>query len=98
MYHQVQYSRILHGTPISFVCFVWISEQTANFTFCIIQCFFNNRGGDCLLELILLAPVVIKLSSESGRDLRCDDCNNAFHEKYIPKYHKQHIPISEDGD
>jgi len=24
--------------------------------------------------------------------------NNAFHEKYIPKYHKQHIPVSEDGD
>jgi len=38
------------------------------------------------------------ITSESGRGLRCDDCNNAFHEKCIPKYHKQHIPISEDGD
>ena len=38
------------------------------------------------------------ITSESGRVLRCDDCNNAFHEKCIPKYHKQHIPISEDGD
>ena len=24
----------------------------------------------------------------SGRSLRCDDCNNAFHEKCIPKHHK----------
>ena len=38
------------------------------------------------------------ITSESGRGLRCDDCNNAFHEKCIPKYHKEHIPISEDGD
>ena len=37
-------------------------------------------------------------TSESGRGLCCDDCNNAFHEKCIPKYHKQHIPVSEDGD
>jgi len=38
------------------------------------------------------------ITSESGRGLRCDGCNNAFHEKCIPKYHKEHIPISEDGD
>jgi hypothetical protein len=38
------------------------------------------------------------ITSESGRGLRCDDCNNAFQEKCIPKYHKEHIPISEDGD
>jgi hypothetical protein len=37
-------------------------------------------------------------TSESGRGLRCNDCNNAFHEKCIPKYHKEHISISEDGD
>ena len=37
------------------------------------------------------------ITSES-RGLRCDDCNNSFHEKCIPKYHKEHIPISEDGD
>ena len=37
------------------------------------------------------------ITSESGRGLRCDDCNSAFHEKCIPKY-KEHIPISEDGD
>jgi hypothetical protein len=29
MYHQVEYSIILHGAHISFMCFVWISEQTA---------------------------------------------------------------------
>ena len=38
------------------------------------------------------------ITSESGRGLRCDDCNNAFHEKCIPKYHREHIPISEDGN
>jgi hypothetical protein len=38
------------------------------------------------------------ITSESGRGLRCDDCNNAFHEKCIPKYLKEHTPISEDGD
>ena len=38
------------------------------------------------------------ITSESGRGLRSDDCNNDFHEKCIPKYHKEHIPISEDGD
>jgi hypothetical protein len=36
------------------------------------------------------------ITSESG--VRCDDCNNAFHEKCIPKYHKEHTPVSEDGD
>ena len=47
--------------------------------------------------MILLAPVVIKtITSESGRGLCGDDCNNAFHEKCIPKYHKEHIHISED--
>ena len=34
----------------------------------------------------------------SGRGLRGDDFNNAFHEKCIPKYHKEHIHISEDGN
>jgi hypothetical protein len=38
------------------------------------------------------------ITSESGRGLLCDDCNNVFHEKCIVKYHKEHIPISEDGD
>ena len=38
------------------------------------------------------------ITCESGRGLCCDDCNNTFHEKYIPNYHKEHIPISEDGD
>jgi len=37
------------------------------------------------------------ITSESGTGLCCDDCNNAFHENCIPKYHKEHIPISEDG-
>ena len=38
------------------------------------------------------------ITSEYGRGLRGVDCNNAFHEKYIPKYHKEHIHISEDGN
>jgi len=38
------------------------------------------------------------ITSESRRSLLCVDCNYAFHEKSIPKYHKEHIPISEDGD
>jgi hypothetical protein len=36
------------------------------------------------------------ITSESG--ICCNDCNKAFHEKCIPKYHKEHIPVSEDGD
>ena len=38
------------------------------------------------------------ITSQSGRGLRCDYFNNVFHVKCIPKYHKEHIPISEDGD
>jgi hypothetical protein len=38
------------------------------------------------------------ITSQSGRSIRCDNCNNVFHEKCVPKYHKEHIPISEDGD
>ena len=38
------------------------------------------------------------ITSDFGRGLRCNDCSNAFHEKCIPKYHKEHIPISENGD
>jgi len=38
------------------------------------------------------------ITSESGRGLRCDGCTNAFREKCIAKYHKEHIPVSEDGD
>ena len=38
------------------------------------------------------------ITSESGRGLRFDGCNNAFYEKCIPKHHKEHIPISEDVD
>jgi hypothetical protein len=29
-YHQLQHSKILHGSHIAFMCFVWISEQTAS--------------------------------------------------------------------
>jgi hypothetical protein len=32
------------------------------------------------------------------RGLRCDDFNNAFHEKCIPKCHEEHFLISEAGD
>jgi len=38
------------------------------------------------------------ITSESGRGLCCDGCNNTFYEKCIPKYHKEHNPISEDVD
>jgi len=37
------------------------------------------------------------ITSESWTGLCCGDCNNAFHEKCIPKYYKENIPISEDG-
>jgi hypothetical protein len=30
-YHQDQYSKILRGAHIAFICFMWISEQTATF-------------------------------------------------------------------
>jgi hypothetical protein len=30
-YHPVYRSEILHGAHIAFMCFVWISEQTATF-------------------------------------------------------------------
>jgi len=33
------------------------------------------------------------ITSESGRGLRCDDCNNAFHEKCIPKYISSTFPF-----
>jgi hypothetical protein len=36
------------------------------------------------------------ITSVSG--ICCDDCNKVFHKKCIPKYQKQHIPLSEDGD
>jgi hypothetical protein len=35
------------------------------------------------------------ITTECG--IRCDDCNKAFHEKCIPKYHKETIPVPEDG-
>ena len=30
-YHKVYHSKILHHCLMEFICFVWISEQTANF-------------------------------------------------------------------
>jgi hypothetical protein len=30
-YHQDQYLNILYGVHIAFMCFIWISEQTATF-------------------------------------------------------------------
>jgi hypothetical protein len=38
------------------------------------------------------------VTSEFRRGLLCNDCSNAIHEKCIPKYHKEHFPISEDGN
>jgi len=36
-YRQVQHSKILHPDYISFVCYVWISEQTVTFVFNVIN-------------------------------------------------------------
>jgi hypothetical protein len=41
---------------------------------------------------------ICKRRIKRGCELRCDDCQNLYHELCIPKYHKKHIPISEDGD
>jgi len=50
-YHQVKYSKILHGDYIAFMCFVWFSEQTVTFVLYIIKrLVFYNRGGECLLR------------------------------------------------
>jgi hypothetical protein len=37
-YHQVEHFKILHRDNMEFVCYVWISEQTANFAFHNINC------------------------------------------------------------
>jgi hypothetical protein len=45
MYHQ------LNGAHITFVCFVWISEQTAMFAFyCVKRQVLYNGGGQCLVH------------------------------------------------
>jgi hypothetical protein len=36
-YHKFGHSKILHCYHMEFVCFVWISEQTANFALCNIK-------------------------------------------------------------
>ena len=36
-YHQVQHSKILHADYFSFMCFVWLSEQTVTFALYIIN-------------------------------------------------------------
>jgi hypothetical protein len=41
---------------------------------------------------------ICKRRIKCGYELRCHDCQNLYHELYTPKYHKKHIPISEDGD
>jgi hypothetical protein len=41
---------------------------------------------------------ICKRKIKHGRELPCDDCHNLYHELCIPKYHKKHIPISDDGD
>jgi hypothetical protein len=57
-----------------------------------------------------MTTVKRKLLTKTGVDSSCSSCykfitsesgiccNKAFHEKCIPKYHKEHIPVSEDGD
>ena len=54
---------------------------------------FTKSGGDSSCSSCHKT-----ITSESGKGLRCDDCNNVFHEKCIPKFLKEHIPIPEDGD
>jgi hypothetical protein len=48
-YHQDQYSKILRGAHIAFMCFEWISEQTATFTlYNIDRLVLYKRGVECL--------------------------------------------------
>jgi len=50
-YQQFQHSQILHGALTSFMCFVWISEQTATITlYSINRLVLYNGGGECLLR------------------------------------------------
>jgi hypothetical protein len=41
---------------------------------------------------------ICKRRIKHGCELHCDDCQNLYHELCIPKYHKKHIPVLEDGD
>jgi len=57
-YCQVEYSKIQHGAHIAFMCFVWVSEQTATFALHDTDRLdLYSRGGECLLrgtDLILI--------------------------------------------
>jgi hypothetical protein len=41
---------------------------------------------------------ICKRRIKRGCELHCDDCQHLYNELCIAKYHKKHIPISEDGD
>ena len=55
-YHKVEYSKILHCGNLEFVCFVWISEQTAN---------FDLRNAKRLFFLTEVASVYCAVRTES---------------------------------
>ena len=46
-YHQVQHQGIQNDADIKFVCFVWISEQTANFALYDL----TSNGWFCVAEV-----------------------------------------------
>jgi len=46
-YHQVQHPEIQNNAHIKFVCFVWISEQTATFALYNI----TSNGWFCIAEV-----------------------------------------------
>jgi hypothetical protein len=41
---------------------------------------------------------ICKRSSKHGNELCCDDCQTFYHKLWITRYHKVHIPDSEDSD
>jgi hypothetical protein len=41
---------------------------------------------------------ICKRRMKHGCQLRCDYCQNLYHELCVPNYHKKRIPVSEDGN
>jgi len=53
----------------------------------------QREEGECLSKCH-----ICKRSSKHGNELCCDDCQTFYHELRITRYHKVHIPDSEDSD
>ena len=60
--------------------------------------FVNIVGKEKVEKFRRMNDIICQENNEEASMDYATFVNNAFHEKYIPKYHKQHIPVSEDGD